>query len=317
MKNTYELTRNSLLFAAAVTTAGLAGNAAALDIVLYDGVNGDNFYAPPEGPGGFDFSDFTGQTVDTGSSLIIDTMTDLDSRDGLFGGLGRDLDPIPSFDSSTHNIRIEYRLLGNNEANNFRFVFVDDDQNAAGAAEDWQYYVDPSFATPLDDGSGFMEQFVPLGLIGMVDDPDDAIVFRQIAFGAAADGDMIPNYDLRQWQIQSEFNNPLPLHLEVRLVEVLGPSDGLSADFNDDGIVDLLDLDILGGNWQMPGDGTTGDATGDGVVDLLDLDALGSQWQQSGSFEAALAASGIAVPEPASALALLLGAGLFARRRQG
>ncbi len=95
-----------------------------------------------------------------------------------------------------------------------------------------------------------------------------------------------------------------------------GDVGGLSADFNTDGIVDLLDLDILGANWQAAGTAATGDANGDGVVDLLDLDLLGAQWQQSGSFEAALAASGIAVPEPASMLLVAAGMGLIARRRR-
>ncbi len=78
-------------------------------------------------------------------------------------------------------------------------------------------------------------------------------------------------------------------------VSIMGmvESDGLSADFNGDGTVDLLDLDILGSNWQMAGDPATGDANGDGNVDLLDLDLLGSQWQQSASFAAALGAEGI------------------------
>lgn len=91
---------------------------------------------------------------------------------------------------------------------------------------------------------------------------------------------------------------------------------GLSADFNQDGTVDLLDLDVLGANWQMAGTPTTGDANGDGTVDLLDLDLLGSQWQQSASFESALAASGIAVPEPAALTLLALGSLMVARRRR-
>ncbi len=88
----------------------------------------------------------------------------------------------------------------------------------------------------------------------------------------------------------------------------------LSADFNQDGIVNLLDLDILGQNWEMTGTSATGDANGDGVVNLLDLDALGQQWELESSFAAALSAAGI-VPEPASIALLGAGAMLMARRR--
>lgn len=96
-----------------------------------------------------------------------------------------------------------------------------------------------------------------------------------------------------------------------------GGTTFLSADFNTDGIVDLLDLDILGQNWQLAGTASTGDANGDGVVNLLDLDQLGGQWQQSSSFAEALAASGIAVPEPASiALIGLAAVGGLSRRRK-
>ncbi len=91
---------------------------------------------------------------------------------------------------------------------------------------------------------------------------------------------------------------------------------GLAADFNEDGTVDLLDLDILGSNWQAMGvTKAQGDANGDGNVDLLDLDVLGGQWQQSGSFASALAAAGI-VPEPASIALIGAGSLMIARRRR-
>ena len=89
--------------------------------------------------------------------------------------------------------------------------------------------------------------------------------------------------------------------------EVVGP--GLMADFNGDGAVDLLDLDILGSNFGMPGDGSTGDANGDGTVDLLDLDILGSEFGMS-------AANGTAIPEPAAALLALVAATSFGLRRR-
>lgn len=83
----------------------------------------------------------------------------------------------------------------------------------------------------------------------------------------------------------------------------------LSADFNGDGTVDLLDLDILGSNFNVDPP-TNGDANGDGSVDLLDLDLLGSQFGMSVSASAS-------VPEPTAALLALCAAHLtlVAKRR--
>ncbi|CAL1151158.1 unnamed protein product [Cladocopium goreaui] len=82
-------------------------------------------------------------------------------------------------------------------------------------------------------------------------------------------------------------------------------TNDLMADFNGDGTVDLLDLDILGANFGGPGDMSTGDANGDGTVDLLDLDILGGEFGTSASS---------AVPEPTAAvlaLSMLVAAGAW------
>ncbi len=101
----------------------------------------------------------------------------------------------------------------------------------------------------------------------------------------------------------------------------LSAMDFAAADFNRDGLVNLLDLDILGANWQGTGTPTTGDATGDGLVNLLDLDELGQQWQGSAAFNAALAAAaasnhGLPIPEPGMA-GMVVAMGLIGSRKPG
>ncbi len=87
----------------------------------------------------------------------------------------------------------------------------------------------------------------------------------------------------------------------------------IPGDANGDGVVGLLDLDILGANWNTATYAySQGDFNADGVVSLLDLDILGSQWH-SGSFVAALSATGLPVPEPSFLIPAALG--LLIRRR--
>ena len=70
-------------------------------------------------------------------------------------------------------------------------------------------------------------------------------------------------------------------------------------DANGDGVVDLLDLDILGTNFgASPATFAQGDFNGDNVVDLLDLDILGTNFGNGSSN---------AVPEPGSLFLLTLG----------
>ena len=52
-------------------------------------------------------------------------------------------------------------------------------------------------------------------------------------------------------------------------------------DATDDGVVDMDDLMVLSGHWQMPGNWNQGDFTGDGFVDMDDLMVLSGNWQMS------------------------------------
>ncbi len=68
----------------------------------------------------------------------------------------------------------------------------------------------------------------------------------------------------------------------VRQLESLEPRlllTGVYGDANLDGNVSLLDLDVLGANWQSTNaTWGEGDFSGDGTVSLLDLDLLGRNW---------------------------------------
>ncbi|MEM7681490.1 MAG: dockerin type I domain-containing protein [Planctomycetota bacterium] len=83
----------------------------------------------------------------------------------------------------------------------------------------------------------------------------------------------------------------------------------LEGDFNGDGVVDLLDFDILSQNFGLTSGASLaeGDANGDGAVNLLDFDVL------SQNFGASAPAT---VPEPASAVAVLALPLLAHRRRR-
>ncbi|MEM7680779.1 MAG: dockerin type I domain-containing protein [Planctomycetota bacterium] len=90
-------------------------------------------------------------------------------------------------------------------------------------------------------------------------------------------------------------------------------TSGLEGDANGDGVVDLLDFDILAGHFgSATGNGITdGDFNEDGVVDLLDFDIL------AGNFGASSPAALLeAVPEPASLGVLGVGAVVCLRRRK-
>lgn len=88
--------------------------------------------------------------------------------------------------------------------------------------------------------------------------------------------------------------------------------DALLGDLNGDGFVGAADLDVVLANWGTGvtlGDWRLGDASGDGWVGEDDLGVVLAHWGEG-------VPPGGTVPEPASALLVLLGLGACGRRRR-
>ncbi|MEM6750120.1 MAG: alpha/beta hydrolase-fold protein [Planctomycetota bacterium] len=102
--------------------------------------------------------------------------------------------------------------------------------------------------------------------------------------------------------------------LDDALIHLLGAGEVVRmGDANQDGVVDLLDFNILAVRWGSITDrgALDGDFDHSGVVDLLDLDILAQTFGSSAPAQAPAAA-----PEPAGAALLTGGAALGALRRR-
>ncbi|XHC25450.1 MAG: hypothetical protein ACFHWZ_04735 [Phycisphaerales bacterium] len=78
---------------------------------------------------------------------------------------------------------------------------------------------------------------------------------------------------LTEWVAYSAGGEQVPLVLEQdRRVRIVFVPIGCPGDVNDDGLIDLADLNIVLGNFGVPG--KIGDATGDGLVNLADLNTV-------------------------------------------
>jgi Trypsin len=82
---------------------------------------------------------------------------------------------------------------------------------------------------------------------------------------------------------------------------------GLPGDLNLDGQVDVFDMNIISAQWQTAG--SMGDANHDGIVNLFDLMLVSANWTRGSppADVAASLASSAGVPEPTSAMLIVVG----------
>ncbi|MEM7681947.1 MAG: dockerin type I domain-containing protein [Planctomycetota bacterium] len=128
-----------------------------------------------------------------------------------------------------------------------------------------------------------------------------------LAVGLFGDGDggaLVPGL-----QAPGSFNGNGDLEAFEWFYLAIASAVALDGDANGDGVVDLLDFDVMAGNFgaSTTQGASAGDFNGDGVVDLLDFDLL------SGNFGASAPGN---VPEPASLALIGLTAPLIGLRRR-
>jgi hypothetical protein len=91
---------------------------------------------------------------------------------------------------------------------------------------------------------------------------------------------------------------------------------GNPGDVNRDGVVNGLDISLLGSHWLQTGASVPGDANGDGIVNGLDIAVISANWLAVGVLGGG-GSGAAAVPEPSAAiLAVLAGLTLLAYRRR-
>ena len=166
------------------------------------------------GFGGFTFGDFDSSVVNTPTSLVLD-VTDSDSVNGVFGGVGVDfvVETSPGsgvfepqdFDASQATWELNIKILPDNEATAVRAVMIDID--GPDTAEEHGFDFDIS-GVPVD------------GAFHLLTLPVDTASFTQPAFGFAFDGNDVVDPGLNQIQVQSLFGSTGRLNVEIDFLRV-------------------------------------------------------------------------------------------------
>ena len=167
---------------------------------------------------------------------------------------------------------------------------------------------------------------------GIADSPPIRVVFDSAAPAGALD--TLVAYLLADFDV-SDVVNATDIDLLTAGFDALatdspydldGDGDADDADVTvlvEDGQVNALDLSVMASNWLGSGIGWAGgDFNGDTQVNALDLSAMASNWlfaatEQGVAFDQALATVGLGgIPEPGSAVLLLVAGGTLMMRRR-
>ena len=251
--------------------------------------------------GDFDTSGTVTQSSDPNSSVLA---IDISS---LWGGIGGTAlrTPLINLDATTAGIEVTAKLGPNNTADHISVILkeADGDDDASGqGGEEW-------VVTYKGDGYGFFDSSdfstvtIPLANAIKV---GQAGGFTYDGDGIVADSD--PNtldFGLYEMQIVCDLftAGKRDLDIDIESVKIVALAAD-NADFDEDNDVDGADFLVWQRNSGMTGGATlaNGDANGDGNVDGSDL----AIWQdQFGSTSMVAVAN--AVPEPGTALLLVLG----------
>lgn len=179
-----------------------AGDAKAVVVAQYDLAKHQS--------SGFAFGDFNDffaldTTGDEGNFIRLNAATDLDpeNSNGIFGGMGSDV--TADFEVNSSQIEVTLRVNAENLAGSFNVVLTDYDTETTG--DEFQYSFDISGVTPGE----FVTLVQPLSIPGPV--------YNQAAHNKDI-GDEIPNYDLRQIQLQSAYGGTDALVIDLESIKI-------------------------------------------------------------------------------------------------